>query len=93
MTPREYAIKNNCKVIVYSNGMVWADGEIEGLEVIQDDMDNIFYPDSTSEWERMNQRGKTMSEEEAEELAKQISILLRDTLENVKKFYGIEDEE
>lgn len=34
-----------------------------------------------------------MSEEEAKELTKQISILLQDVLENVKKFYGIEDEE
>lgn len=57
MTPREYAVKNNCEVTVYSNGMVWANGEIEGLEVIQDDMDNIFYLDGTSEWERINTRG------------------------------------
>lgn len=34
-----------------------------------------------------------MSEEEEKELVKQVSVLLQDTLENVKKFYGIEDEE
>lgn len=57
MTPREYAIKNNCEVTVYSNGMVWANGEVEDLDVDFDDMDNIFYPDGTSEWERMSTRG------------------------------------
>ena len=63
MTPREYAIKNNCEVTVYSNGMVWSNGEIEGLEVDFDDMDNIFYPDGTSEWERMQKRSMQTFEE------------------------------
>lgn len=82
MTPREYAIKNNCEVTVYSNGMVWANGEIEGLEVIQDDMDNIFYPDGTSEWERMyyNSSEKRMLEEEEKGLIKQMSIMTHDLI-------------
>lgn len=32
-----------------------------------------------------------MTEEKEMELAKQISILIHDTLDNVKKFYGVED--
>ena len=34
-----------------------------------------------------------MPEEKEMELAEQISILIRETLDNVKKFYGIEDVE
>lgn len=34
-----------------------------------------------------------MLEKEEMELAEQISILIRETLEDVKEFYGVEDEE
>lgn len=34
-----------------------------------------------------------MTEEKEMELAEQISILIRETLDNVKKFYGVEDTE
>ena len=60
ISPKEYAKKYQCNVIVFSNGYGYIDYEStlvlipEGvLEITEEDLDNIYYPDGTSMFERM----------------------------------------
>lgn len=58
ITPRQYAIKTGNTVIVYSNGQAYMskDGQIipiaeDRISIEDGDLENIYYPDGTSEWE------------------------------------------
>ena len=60
ITPREYSVITGHTVIVYSNGQAYMayDGMLmtipdSRIKIDEADLDNIYYPDGTSEWERM----------------------------------------
>lgn len=66
LSPSEYAVTTKNRVIVYSNGDAYSiigEGTDEErihipeylLRVTDRDLDDVFYPDGTSEWSRMNE--------------------------------------
>ena len=64
MTPREIAVKTGKTVLVYSTGFACFLGPhsekesrmLERAKITDEDWDNVYYPDGTSEWERMQNR-------------------------------------
>lgn len=66
ITPREYSVITGHTVIVYSNGQAYMayDGMLmtipdNRITIDEADLDNTYYPDGTSEWERMKARSKS----------------------------------
>lgn len=67
MTPREIAVKTGKPVIVYSSGLAHFVGRhsaeeskmLRTAKITDEDWDNVYYPDGTSEWERMKARRKS----------------------------------
>ena len=64
ITPREYSVITGHTVIVYSNGQAYIayDGMLmpipdSRIKIDEADLDNMYYPDGTSEWERMRESG------------------------------------
>lgn len=63
LTPREYAVITGHTVIVYSNGLAYMayDGMMmpipdSRIKIDEADLDNTYYPDGSSEWERRANR-------------------------------------
>lgn len=67
MTPREIAVKTGKPVMVYSSGLACFIGRhsaeesklLETAKITDEDWDNVYYPDGTSEWERMQSSRKS----------------------------------
>lgn len=67
MTPREIAVKTGKTVMVYSSGLACFVGRhsaeeskmLRTAKITDEDWDNVYYPDGTSEWERMKARRKS----------------------------------
>lgn len=67
MTPREIAVKTGKTVMVYSSGLACFVGRhsaeeskmLRTAKITDEDWDNVYYPDGTSEWERMKARSKS----------------------------------
>ena len=67
LTPREIAVKTGKPVMVYSSGLACFIGRhsekeaklLEKAKTTDEDWDNVYYPDGTSEWERMKARRKS----------------------------------
>lgn len=67
MTPREIAVKTGKTVMVYSGGLACFVGRhsteeskmLRTAKITDEDWDNVYYPDGTSEWERMKARSKS----------------------------------
>ena len=67
MTPREIAVKTGKTVMVYSSGLACFIGRhsteesklLETAKITDEDWDNVYYPDGTSEWERMQSTRKS----------------------------------
>lgn len=67
VTPREIAVKTGKTVVVLSNGLAHFVGRYSADEskmlrtakITDEDWDNVYYPDGTSEWERMKARRKS----------------------------------
>ena len=67
MTPREIAVKTGKTVVVLSNGLAHFVGRhsaeeskmLRTAKITDEDWDNVYYPDGTSEWERMQSRRKS----------------------------------
>ena len=64
LTPREIAVKTGKTVGVDSGGFAFFVGRhsekearmLEKAKITDEDWDNVYYPDGTSEWERMQTR-------------------------------------
>ena len=64
VTPREIAVKTGKPVMVYSSGLACFIGRhsadeskmLRTAKITDEDWDNVYYPDGTSEWERMRER-------------------------------------
>lgn len=64
LTPREIAVKTGKTVMVYSSGLACFVGRhsaeeskmLRTAKITEEDWDNVYYPDGTSEWERMRER-------------------------------------
>lgn len=67
MTPREIAVKTGKTVMVLSSGRACFVGRhsaeesrlLQKAKITDEDWDNVYYPDGTSEWERMKARRKS----------------------------------
>ena len=67
VTPREIAVKTGKTVVVLSNGLAHFVGRhsaedskmLRTAKITDEDWDNVYYPDGTSEWERMKARRKS----------------------------------
>lgn len=65
LTPREIAVTTGKTVLVYSSGFACFIGPhsekearmLERAKITDEDWDNVYYPDGTSELERMQTRG------------------------------------
>ena len=64
LTPREIAVKTGKTIGVDSGGFAFFVGRhsekearmLEKAKITDEDWDNVYYPDGTSEWERMRER-------------------------------------
>ena len=64
MTPREIAVTTGKTVYVDTGGFAYFTGRhsekesrlLEKAKITDEDWDNVYYPDGTSEWERMRDR-------------------------------------
>lgn len=63
LTPREYSVITGHTVIVYYNGRAYMayDGMLmpipdSRIKIDEADLDNTYYPDGSSEWERIANR-------------------------------------
>lgn len=67
ITPREIAVKTGKPVMVYSSGLACFVGRhsaeeskmLRTAKITDEDWDNVYYPDGTSEYERMKARSKS----------------------------------
>ena len=67
MTPREIAVKTGKTVGVDTGGFAFFVGRhsadeskmLRTAKITEEDWDNVYYPDGTSEWERMKARRKS----------------------------------